>query len=132
MINRRWYRDWIAIGLVFGFIMATCLDKSKAAPPNRKSKLPNIILIVADDFGYGDSGCYGQERIKTPYIDQLAKEGIRFTQAYAGSPMGTPSRCTLLTGKHTGHSRIRSSIQVPLEPDDRRCRSRWSERGGLR
>jgi arylsulfatase len=70
---------------------------------------PNIIYILADDLGYGELGCYGQEKIETPNIDQLAKEGKRFTQHYSGSPVCAPSRCVLLTGKHTGHAYIRGN-----------------------
>lgn len=71
---------------------------------------PNIIFIMADDMGYGDLSCYGNEIIKTPNIDKLAKEGIRFTQSYAGSAVSSPSRCALLTGKHTGHTTIRDNF----------------------
>jgi len=76
-----------------------------------EQELPNIILIISDDLGYGDLGCYGQKKIKTPYIDRLAAEGIRFTQAYAGSAVCAPSRSTLMEGKHTGHARIRGNYQ---------------------
>src|SRR5439155_6052083 len=79
---------------------------------------PNIIFILADDLGYGDPGCYGQKKIKTPNIDRLAAEGMRFTQCYAGSSVCAPSRCCLLTGLHTGHARIRGNARVPLEPED--------------
>ncbi len=81
---------------------------------------PNIIFIMADDLGYGDLGCYGQKRIQTPNIDRLAREGTRFTQCYAGSSVCAPSRCTLMTGKHNGHGRIRDNIPhyVFLRPDD--------------
>lgn len=71
---------------------------------------PNIILIVADDMGFGDLGCYGNKVIKTPHIDRLAAEGVRFTQNYAGSAVSSPSRCALLTGKHTGHTTIRDNF----------------------
>lgn len=77
-----------------------------APPPASK---PNIVFILADDLGYGDLGCYGQERIKTPNIDRLAAEGVRFTQAYSGSTVCAPSRCCLMTGKHTGHASIRGN-----------------------
>ena len=77
---------------------------------------PNIIYILADDLGYGDLGCYGQNRIETPNIDQLAQNGMKFTQHYSGSPVCAPSRCVLLTGKHTGHSYIRGNDE-------------WRERG---
>lgn len=88
------------------------------AKPSRRTNLPGIILIVADDLGYGDLGCYGQEKIKTPNLDRLAAEGMKFTQAYAGNTVCAPSRCALMTGKHSGHGRVRSNAQVPLEADD--------------
>jgi arylsulfatase A-like enzyme len=84
---------------------------------------PNIILILADDLGYGDVGCYGQQRIRTPNLDRMAREGMRFTQAYAGSTVCAPSRCVLMTGLHTGHCRVRGNggatpIAQVLQPDD--------------
>lgn len=80
-----------------------------------KSKKPNIILIVADDLGYSDLGCYGQKKIKTPNIDRLAAEGMKFTDHYSGSPVCAPSRCVLMTGKHTGHSFIRNNREIDRE-----------------
>jgi len=79
---------------------------------------PNIVFILADDLGYGDLGCYGQKKIKTPNLDRLAAEGMRFTQCYAGSTVCAPSRAVLMTGLHTGHARIRGNAKVPLEPGD--------------
>jgi arylsulfatase A-like enzyme len=81
---------------------------------------PNIIFIMADDLGYGDLGCYGQERIKTPNIDKLASEGMRFTQAYSGGSVCAPARSSLLTGMHNGNNRIRDNIPhgTFLQPDD--------------
>ena len=73
------------------------------------NKKPNIIYILADDLGYGDLGCYGQKIIKTPNIDAMAKEGMRFTQHYAGSTVCAPSRSVLMTGMHTGHTYIRGN-----------------------
>jgi len=73
---------------------------------------PNVILIMADDLGYNELGCYGQEIIKTPHLDRLATEGIRFTQYYSGSPVCAPSRCVLLTGKHSGHSYVRDNYEL--------------------
>lgn len=70
---------------------------------------PNIIYIYADDLGYGELGCYGQQKIKTPNLDQIAKEGIRFTQHYTSAPVCAPARCMLMTGKHSGHSYIRGN-----------------------
>jgi arylsulfatase A-like enzyme len=90
------------------------------AQPSRKPapRLPIIIFILADDLGYGDLGCYGQTMIKTPNIDKLAEEGMRFTDFYAGDTVCAPSRCTLMTGLHTGHARIRSNGEIPLKPED--------------
>jgi arylsulfatase len=76
---------------------------------------PNIILIVADDLGYGELGCYGQKKIRTPRLDRMAKDGLRFTQFYAGSPVCAPSRCCLMTGKHGGHAWIRNNREVKPE-----------------
>lgn len=70
---------------------------------------PNILFILCDDMGYGDLGCYGQPYIATPHIDSLAAQGMRFTQAYAGSPVSAPSRATLMTGQHTGHTHVRGN-----------------------
>lgn len=80
--------------------------------------LPNIIYILADDLGYGDLGCYGQEQIKTPRLDQMASEGLRFTEHYAGNTVCAPSRCSLLTGLHQGHARVRGNLVTELEADD--------------
>lgn len=82
------------------------------------ARKPNIILIVADDLGYGDLGCYGQAKIKTPNLDQVAAEGVRFTSFYAGSTVCAPSRCALMTGLHTGHARIRGNAKMPLREED--------------
>ncbi len=101
------------------FMCVTCLGGSHAAA--RQNQPPNIILIVADDLGYNELGSYGQLKIKTPNLDRLAAEGMRFTQFYSGSPVCAPSRCTLLTGKHPGHALIRDNKEVgkwgPQEPE---------------
>ena len=70
---------------------------------------PNIIYIMCDDLGWGDVGCYGQQLIETPHLDQMAREGMRFTQAYAGSPVCAPSRASFMTGQHTGHTEVRGN-----------------------
>lgn len=75
-------------------------------------KRPNVVFILADDLGRADLGCYGQKKIKTPNIDRLAAEGMRFTQAYSGNPVCAPSRCTLMTGYHSGHAQVRGNKQV--------------------
>ncbi|MEJ5369498.1 MAG: arylsulfatase [Bryobacteraceae bacterium] len=107
MVNRRQFLGAAAAG-------AASFQTPPAAPR------PNIILILADDLGYGDLGCYGQTRILTPNLDRMAAEGIRFTSAYAGSTVCAPSRCSLMTGLHTGHARTRGnrSPDLPLRPED--------------
>ena len=84
-------------GLFVGAATATSADQ------------PNIIFIMADDLGYGDLGCYGQKIIQTPRLDRMAAEGMRFTQFYAGATVCAPSRCVLMTGKHTGHCKVRGN-----------------------
>lgn len=79
---------------------------------------PNVIFILADDLGYGDLGCYGQRRIATPHLDRLAAEGMRFTQAYAGSTVCAPSRSVLMTGLHAGRTPIRGNARLPLGAGD--------------
>lgn len=110
-------RRLAAAALVAGATLATVAAGSAAQAP-ASGKRPNIIYIMADDLGYGDVGCYGQQRIKTPNIDRLAKEGRRFTQFYAGDTVCAPSRCVLMTGLHTGHSYIRGNGRVNLRPED--------------
>lgn len=78
----------------------------------QQTKKPNIVYILADDLGYQELGCYGQKKIRTPNIDKLAAQGKLFTQHYSGSPVCAPSRCVLLTGKHTGHSYIRDNDEL--------------------
>ncbi len=77
-----------------------------------EKKAPNIIYILADDMGYGDIGCYGQQKIKTPNLDKMAAEGMMFTQHYAGTSVSAPSRAVLMTGLHTGHAEIRGNREV--------------------
>ncbi len=80
-------------------------------------RAPNVVYILADDLGYAELGCYGQKKIKTPHIDQLAAEGMRFTQHYCGNAVCAPSRCSLMTGKHPGHAYVRNnrSTDLPAE-----------------
>ena len=81
-------------------------------------KKPNIIFIMADDLGYAEVGCYGQKKIKTPSLDKLAAQGMRFTQYYAGNAVCAPSRCVLMTGLHSGHAYIRNNSET--KPDGQR------------
>ncbi len=99
--------------LAAGSALTGCLHVAQSRPQARK---PNIIHILADDLGIGDLGAYGQQRIETPNIDRLCRGGMRFTTHYSGSPVCAPSRCVLLTGKHSGHAYIRGNDE-------------WSERG---
>jgi arylsulfatase A-like enzyme len=99
--------------LVVSMAMASCTGKQASRSDDRK---PNIIYILADDLGYGELGCYGQELIETPNIDLLAQEGMLFTDHYSGAPVCAPSRCVLLSGMHSGHAYIRGNDE-------------WKERG---
>ena len=81
----------------------------------QKNTQPNIIYILADDLGYGDLGCYGQTIVKTPHINKLAAEGMRFTRHYAGCTVSAPSRSSLMTGLHTGHTPVRGNKQYDPE-----------------
>jgi len=85
------------------------------ATSESRGRLPNIMLILADDLGHGEVGCYGQKKIHTPNLDRMAAEGMRFLQFYAGAPVCAPSRCVLLTGKHLGHAAIRDNSEVQPE-----------------
>src|ERR687883_684563 len=100
--------------LTCAVLLWAAASASAAEAPRR----PNIVFILADDLGYGDLGCYGQQRIRTPRLDLLAAEGMRFTQFYAGSTVCAPSRCALMTGLHTGHCRVRGNGGVALRPED--------------
>jgi arylsulfatase len=108
---RRTRRALLIRGLGF-LLTALALNPSGSAAAPRP---PNIIFVLADDLGYGDLGCYGQTKIRTPNLDRLAEEGLRFTHHYAGSPVCAPSRCVLLTGKHSGHAWIRDNSEVQPE-----------------
>jgi hypothetical protein len=97
-----------------GALLLACIAASvpAAAPQTPRPDAPNIIFIMADDLGYGELGSYGQKRIRTPRLDRMAAEGMRFTQFYSGSPVCAPSRGTLLTGLHTGHAYVRDNHEL--------------------
>lgn len=103
------HRSW---GSVVGLVVAMIASVSAAA------EKPNIIFVMADDLGYGDLGCFGQEVIQTPRIDEMAQEGMRLTDYYAGSTVCAPSRCVLMTGLHLGHCFIRGNGKDNLRPTD--------------
>lgn len=117
--------------LVISFATGVSVPYSAFAAERR----PNIILFLADDLGYAEVGCYGQEHIRTPHIDRIAAQGIRLTQHYSGQAVCAPSRCVLLTGKHTGHSYIRDNSEVkpegqrPLPKDELTIAEVLSEHG---
>ena len=92
--------------LPFLFALASCIEVSAAQPVR-----PNILVILADDFGWGDVGCYGG-KVPTPVLDRMAKEGTRFTQFYVASPICSPSRCAIITGQQPGKWRITSYLQT--------------------
>ncbi|HEX8503667.1 MAG TPA: arylsulfatase [Pyrinomonadaceae bacterium] len=106
-------------------LLAACVTPAGAQGARRAQgrRAPNVILVVADDLGYGDLGAYGQRLIRTPNLDRMAREGLRLTDAYAPSPVCAPSRASLLTGLHQGHARVRGNTnrgneRVPLRPED--------------
>jgi len=115
---------WAAAGI--GVVLLAARGGDPVAAHKRGALRPNIVLILADDLGYGDLGCYGQKLTRTPSLDRLAAEGIRFTDFYAGSTVCAPSRASLMTGQHQGHAYIRGNsrpggdwrVQVPLRPRD--------------
>lgn len=116
-------------------LLSPLFPKAQAPADAAAAQKPNIILIVADDLGYGDLGCYGQQKIHTPNIDRMAKAGMRFTQFYAGTAVCAPSRASLMTGLHTGHTAVRGNKGVKPEgqfplPDSTLTIARVLERNG--
>lgn len=100
------------------FIPLTLLTAGVYAQNATEGSLPNVVLILTDDMGIGDVGCYGQRTIPTPNIDTLAKHGMQFMQHYSGSSVSAPSRCSLLTGMHVGHASIRGNYVDRREGTD--------------
>ena len=96
------------IGVSLSLVFLAGMGMAAAADAPRR---PNIVFLLADDLGVGDLGCYGQTKIKTPHIDRLAAEGMRFTNFYSGCSVCAPSRCALMTGKHMGHATVRDNMQ---------------------
>src|SRR5210317_1920829 len=97
-------------------VLISCSYNNKSE--NKTEQKPNIIYILADDLGYGELGIYGQEKIETPNIDALARNGMLFTNHYTGTPVCAPARFNLLTGQHSGHSYVRGNDE-------------WAQRGNV-
>ncbi len=95
----------------------TCfvLCASPVVASDDSAKRPNVVFILADDLGWGEVGCFGQQKIPTPNLDQLAAEGMRLTRHYSGAPVCAPSRCVLMTGRHLGHAEIRGNQQAKVK-----------------
>ena len=99
-------------------LMSVCFVRTtiaQVASEGSQTKHTNVVYILADDLGYGDLSCYGQQKFRTPNIDALAKQGMQFSQHYSGSTVCAPSRCSLLTGLHTGHCPVRGNAEVQPE-----------------
>ena len=113
-MKRRTFMKQMALTATAAAMAVGCngvtVEKAKTAPVAKGSGKPNIIFIMADDLGYAELGCYGQKKIKTPNIDRLCKAGMKFSDAYSGHAVCAPSRCTLMTGLHTGHSYVRQNL----------------------
>ncbi|MDA1008901.1 MAG: SUMF1/EgtB/PvdO family nonheme iron enzyme [Planctomycetota bacterium] len=101
--------------LAFAFVFAFAVCMNAAAQLDRLPQPTNIVVILADDLGVGDLGCYGSTKIRTPFLDALAASGIRFSSAYAPAPVCAPTRCMLLTGRDAGHAQIRDNQEVQPE-----------------
>ena len=117
-LNRR---DFIkAMGLcAAGLTLPGCTDAPRLLAGKTSAGKPNIVFIMVDDMGWADLGCYGSQHIKTPNIDKMADEGMRFTQAYSGCTVCAPARSVLMTGLHTGHTPVRGNTGgIPMRHED--------------
>ncbi|MFP6671767.1 MAG: arylsulfatase [Pirellulaceae bacterium] len=115
MLVKLFRRRRVVLGSLLLQVVLVLSEHAQAQVPEK----PNIIYIMADDLGYGDLGCYGQKVIKTPNIDRLARNGIRFTDHYSGHTVCRPSRLVLLTGRHSGHTAISANAPFKLQPGAR-------------
>ncbi|TWU16264.1 arylsulfatase [Allorhodopirellula heiligendammensis] len=102
---------------LFLLVSLTWFSQSDALAERPQDAPPNIVLFVADDLGYAELGCYGQKIIRTPRIDEMASQGIRFTNFYSGNAVCAPSRCCLMTGKHPGHAFVRGNANPKHDPE---------------
>ena len=106
--RRRYFSGFV--GAILGLCSASPATAAAATTATAPTTTPNVILILADDLGYGDVGCYGANKVRTPHIDRLAREGRRFTDAHSTSAVCTPSRYALLTGEYP----FRRGLNVPV------------------
>ncbi len=113
------------------FLLSAGAGAAAALPAGAAPRRPpNLVYVMLDDLGYGDFGCYGQKRIRTPHADRFAGEGLRFTDCYAGSTVCAPSRCALMTGMHSGHGSVRTNAgTMPLLASDRTVASALKQAG---
>ncbi|MEZ5978120.1 MAG: arylsulfatase [Planctomycetota bacterium] len=102
----------LAVALALALVACGATGERATDAARDRDPRPNIVFVLADDLGWGELGCYGQELIPTPNVDRLAAHGMRFTQHYAGSAVCAPSRCVLLTGLHTGHAYVRNNTET--------------------
>ncbi|GAB5515620.1 arylsulfatase [Rhodopirellula baltica] len=118
MPSRKWVRWALLLVCVAGVpnLDSTTVSAEESIAKDATASRPNIVLIVADDLGYGELGCYGQTKIRTPRLDQLAAEGIKLTNFYSGNAVCAPSRCCLMTGKHPGHAHVRNNGDPKIDP----------------
>lgn len=122
-LDKHWWRSLATSIYVFAALLLLTIRPARGVSCAREPRPewdenPNIILILVDDLGYGDLGSYGQTKIRTPNLDRMVAEGMRFTQFYTASPLCAPARCSLLTGLHSGHSYIRNNGKYSLRPED--------------
>jgi hypothetical protein len=112
--RRRRYRGAMRIPgafLAVTVLLCLCPGQTEPSPP----RPPNVVFVLADDLGYRELGCFGQTKIKTPHLDELARNGMRLLRHYSGSPVCAPSRCVLMTGKHPGHAAVRDNKEAQPE-----------------
>lgn len=114
-------RIFATLQFCVALLLGSALACRASGTGSTNARPPNVVFIMADDLGWGELGCYGQQKIETPRLDRLAREGLRFTQFYAGAPVCAPSRCVLLTGRHPGHAIVRDNFERggwgPNEPE---------------
>ena len=122
-------REFFAASATGAAALLACRDAA-VTPGGSTAQRPNIVFIMADDLGYGELGCYGQSKIRTPNIDRIAAEGMRFSNAYSGCSVCAPARSVLMTGMHMGHTSVRSNPGgVPILAEDVTVAELLKERG---